>query len=194
MTTDLRPLHRRALAAATPVLDGVRAADLAAPTPCAGWDLLALLGHVIGQNHGFAAAVEAPDAPVSAFADRPPAPDGTAAAWAASAARLTAAFDAADLDRRVLLAELSSENRFPVATVVGFHLLDTVVHAWDVATALDIPFRPDDELVAATLTVAKAVPTGATRQRPGATFAPVLPDDGTDDWRHALALLGRRAA
>jgi uncharacterized protein (TIGR03086 family) len=190
-TLDLRPLHRRALDLAGKVIATIGPGDLDRPTPCTGWDLRALLGHAIGQNYGFAAAVEGPDAPVAAYAARPPETGDVEAAWTESADRLAAAFAAAPLDRPVLLAEFSAEHRFPVSTVVGFQLLDTVVHTWDIATALGRPFRPDDELVAATLAIAERVPTGEARERPGAAFASVRPDDGSDDWRHALALLGR---
>ncbi len=76
ISTDLRPLHRRALDVAGPVLARVRPDDLTRSTPCTGWDLHTLLAHVLGQNHGFADAVESPDAPVAAFAHRPPDPDG----------------------------------------------------------------------------------------------------------------------
>ncbi len=91
----------------------------------------------------------------------------------------------------MLLAEISTEVRLPVSTVVGFHLLDTVVHTWDIATSLDEEFRPDAELVAATLAQAHRVPAGAARERPGAAFAPVLPASGADEWVETLALLGR---
>ncbi len=186
---DLRPLHRRALDAAGSVIAEVRATDLARPSPCAGWDLRALLAHMIGQNHGFADAVEGLDAPRSAFAARPPdPPSGT---WAASAERVATAFAAAPPERDVRLIEISAAQRFPVGVVVGFHLLDTVVHAWDVATALGRDFRPDAELVDATLAQARLIPAGpSARERPGAAFGPVLPA-GEDAWQQALALLGR---
>ncbi len=176
------------------VLARVRDTDLSRPTPCAGWDLQALIGHVVGQNHGFAQAVEAPDAPLAAFAARPPDPGGAAHGWRTSADRVAGAFAAAPLDREVLLVEISPDTRFPVATVVGFHLLDTVVHAWDLATSLGEAFRPDDELIAATLAQARQVPDGPARRRPAATFAPSLPLEGSDDWTDTLALLGRAAA
>jgi uncharacterized protein (TIGR03086 family) len=193
-TDDHRALHRRALALAVAVIDRVTPSDLARSTPCAAWDLGALLAHMIGQNHGFAAAVRGPDAaPLTAFAPRPPGND-PAAAWHASADHIADAFARADLDRPVLLAEVSAEHRFPAATAIGFQLLDTVVHGWDVATALGVPFHPDEELVAATLRIAERVPAGPARERPNASFAPVLPavpDAG--DWHRALALLGRAA-
>lgn len=190
---DARPLHRRALDLTSAVTDRIRPADLARSTPCAAWDLEALLGHMIGQNYGFAAAARGPeDAPLAAFAARPPGGE-PAAEWRASAAHIADAFADADLERPVLLAELSAEQRFPAWVAIGFQLLDTVVHGWDVATALGVPFAPDQELVTATLRVAEAVPTGAAREHPDASFAPVLPTaDGADDWHRALALLGRR--
>ncbi|MEP7020439.1 MAG: TIGR03086 family metal-binding protein [Pseudonocardiales bacterium] len=192
MSTDFRPLHRRALDVAGGVVARVQAVDLVRPSPCLGWDLGALLGHAIGQNYGFAQAVEAPDAPLSAYAPRPVTADELTRAWQASADRLATAFAAAPLDREVLLVEISPEVRFPVATVVGFHLLDTVVHTWDIATALGEEFRPDDELVAATFGQAQRVPGGEARERPGAAFAPIVDVETADDWNCALALLGRR--
>jgi uncharacterized protein (TIGR03086 family) len=190
--TDLRTLHLRAIESATTVLARVTPTDLARPTPCTGWDLRTLIGHVIGQNHGFAEAVERGDAPVEAFAGRPPDPDRIEAAWRASSDRLTSAFASADADRQVRLVEISRDVTFPLATVVGFQLLDTVVHTWDVATALGEPFRPDDELVAATVAQAERVPGGPARTRSGAAFAPALTPSGDDGWSRALALLGRR--
>lgn len=176
-------LHRRAITDAGAVLAGVGPDDLARPTPCAGWVLDTLLGHMIGQNHGFATAVETGTAPRSAYAARR---DG----WPDSADRITTAFATAPPDRTVLLVEISEEMRFPLAVVVGFQLLDTVVHTWDVATALGRPFRPDDELVTATLAQARRVPAEPAGRLPGAAFAPVRPFAG-DDWEQALALLGR---
>lgn len=189
---DSRPLHRRALKLATVTVDRVTPADATRGTPCPPWDLHTLLAHMIGQNHGFAAAVAGPgEAPLAAFAPRPPAAD-PAAEWAASAEVLTRAFAGADLARPVLLPEISAEFPFPTWMVIGFHLLDTVVHGWDVATALGVDYQPDDELVDATLRVAQFVPTGPVREQPGAAFAPVLP--GAEDaapWPRTLALLGR---
>jgi hypothetical protein len=138
------------------------------------------------------------EAPHEAFADRRPDPGGVQEAWTESAENLSAMFAAAPLDRRVVLAEFSAETRFAVADVVGFHLLDTVVHAWDVATTLGLAFRPDDVLVAETLAVARLIPDGRHREQPGSPFGIVLPAAVTeavatgDDWRLALALLGRQ--
>jgi len=190
--TKLISLHARALDLGTSVMGRVTPGDLDRPTPCTGWDLRTLLGHIIGQNHGFAEAVEAPDAPLSAYAHRVPEAQAVAADWKASADRVAQAFAAATPGKPVLLVEISDEIRFPAETAIGFHLLDTVVHTWDVATSLEEVFHPGDELAHAVLIGARQVPAGPARERPGASFAPVLPSGGTDPWQEALALLGRR--
>jgi len=103
-------------------------------------------------------------------------PGGLQDAWLASADRLRTAFASAPLDRLVKLAEIRPDEWFPVAIAVGFQLLDTVIHTWDVATALGAVFRPDEEMVEATLAQARRVPNAPTvRERPGAAFDPVLP-------------------
>jgi uncharacterized protein (TIGR03086 family) len=188
--TATAALHRRALDRVGEVVALATPADLPRPSPCAGWDLGRLLAHMIGQNHGFADAAER-DVGIEAFADRPV--TDPAAEWAASAARVGDALaSAVAADRSVLLAEFAAFGRIPAPVVLGMHLLDTVVHGWDVATALERPYRPDDELVAATLDVARTIPAGEGRTQPGASFGPVVPGEPADPWELALHLVGRR--
>lgn len=191
--SDSRPLHLRALADGTRLVEAIGPADLDRSTPCAAWDLRALLAHMIGQNHGFAAAVEDGDAPEQAYAPQPPDPTDVAGDWTKSSDRLAAALAAAP-DRPVRLVELNPDGSFPLAIVVAIHLVDTVIHNWDVATSLGLAYRPDDETLAAALAVARQVPGGPSREEPGAAFGPILPSDGTDDWATMLALLGRSSA
>jgi uncharacterized protein (TIGR03086 family) len=180
----MQTLHHRALDLATALVATVRPDDLGRPTPCAGWDLAALLAHMTGQNHGFADALRG-GADVAAYVPVP-----GVAAWPASVADLLDAVAHPGTDT-VLLPEISTERRFPVPVVLGFQTLDTAVHAWDVATALGRTWRPDPELVAAVLEQARLVPAGPARTAPGAAFAPGLAADGDDPWTTALALLGR---
>jgi uncharacterized protein (TIGR03086 family) len=175
-------LHRRALDAVRPIVARVRPADLDRPTPCAGWDLRALLSHMIGQDHGFAAAVLA-DVSSEAFAPRGP----TVEAHEAGAAAVVAAFAAADPTRQVLLAELG--RRFPFSSVVGFHLLDTLVHGWDVAASLDMGVDYDEDLITVAQAQAELVPDGPARTT---AFGPILAiTDEATAWARTLALLGR---
>jgi uncharacterized protein (TIGR03086 family) len=180
----MQTLHRHALDLASELVATVRPADLGRPTPCAGWDLDALLAHMTGQNHGFADALRG-GTDVAAYAPVP-----GVGAWPGSVADLLDAVEHPATDA-VLLPEIATDRRFPVAVVLGFHTLDTAVHAWDVATALGRVWRPDPELVAAVLELARSVPAGAARTAPGAAFAPVVEVVGEDPWVEALALVGR---
>ncbi|MDT7648674.1 MAG: hypothetical protein QOI36_80 [Pseudonocardiales bacterium] len=163
-------LHRRATTAVEPVLARVRPVDLGVPTPCVGWDLRALLEHMTGQDHGFAAAVRAgstADVDATAFAPRPLGADPATTA-AVSAAEVGTAFAeaATEPDRTVWLPEFG--HRFPLEQVVGFHLIDTLVHGWDVAVSLGIAVDYDDEHIAAGLTQAggwRPAPPGSARGR-----------------------------
>lgn len=179
-------LHRRSIDAVRPVVTRVNAADLDRPTPCAGWDLRTLLAHMIGQDRGFAAAA-GDDVPIAAFAPREPTPG----AWSAGASAVVTAFAAADPQRQVLLPEFNGA-RFPLTAVVGFHLIDTLVHGWDVAASLGIDVDYDDDLVAAAQAQAERVPDGDLRTAPGSPFARALPEAvHSTGWPRTLALLGR---
>ena len=188
---DMRPLHRQALELVTALLPAVTLNQLARPTPCAGWDLRQLLEHMIGQNHGFASAVtSADDAAPAAFAPRVLSTD-VATDWEDSALHLQRAFAEADPARAVLLPEISTEQRLPTGMVVGFHLLDTVVHGWDIATTVGAQYLPDPELVAAVVPMAEMVPDGPEFRGPGCAFAPRLDTEHIEDWNRVLTLLGR---
>jgi uncharacterized protein (TIGR03086 family) len=185
--SELRALHADALADCGKLVDQAARADLRLPTPCGEWDLAALLGHMIGQNAGFAAAVERGDAARAAYEPPLVVPSTLVTTWAASADRLRAAFARADPQAEVNLAELG--RQVTVAQALRMQLLDSAVHAWDVATALGLAYRPPAETVALVLGFAREIAA-----RPGGTpgvFAVPRPESGLDPWAGALRLLGR---
>ena len=192
-------LHRRAVAGIRPVLEPLDAADLARPTPCAGWDLRALLEHMTGQDHGFAAAVSAArtggEVDVAEFAPRPLGTFPTETLLR-GLDDVVAAF-AAGAEHPVLLPEFGA--RLPAGIVVQMHLVDTLVHGWDVAAALgvqdDYVAGLDAEVVAASLAMCERIPDDESREAPGASFARALPaPDGADPWTRTLTLVGRDPA
>lgn len=185
-------MHRLAIADATDVISQVQADDLVKPTPCTGWNVGQLLTHMIGQNHGFAEAIENGDAPASAYTYRWTAEHDLPSAWALSAERLATAIDAHELDERVKLVEVNPNATYPLGAVIGFHTLDTAVHAWDVSTSRSVVYRPNEDLVDEVYARARQVPAGKNRIGPNAQFAPPLAVEPDDLWRTALALLGRR--
>lgn len=192
---DLLQLHGNALDDAIREVTRVDDDQLTARTPCAEWDLAALLAHMIGQHLGFALAVENGIAPASAYAPKP----WTRAEWTASVDRVRSAFAAADPDATVLQVELHPTRALPMATVIGAQLLDTAVHTWDVARSLGLEYTPEPAIKERVLQIAAGIPDGANRTAPGAAFAPGTgsatsgPDneDQADPWQRCLALLGR---
>jgi hypothetical protein len=71
------------------------------------------------------------------------------------------------------------------------HLLDAVVHTWDVATALGERYRPEQALLDLVVDGSLQVPAGDARTRPDAAFAPSIEATNTDPWAVSLARLGR---
>lgn len=176
--------YDRALDDTTVLASG--AGDLTVPTPCAGWDLADLFGHMVGQNLGFAAAVADGDAPVAAYESVPVVTDDVALRWQDSATLVRKAFGAADPEATIHLAEFGF--RPTVAVALGMQLLDAAVHAWDVTTALGRTYQPSEATVTVVLDMARQIAA-----RPGGTpvFAAPLAEHGNDRWGDALRLLGR---
>jgi uncharacterized protein (TIGR03086 family) len=188
---DLRDLHRRVMHASTEIVAHVSADQLKLRTPCSEWDLGQLLAHMIGQNHGFAAVADGETSDLSVWADRPVSSD-PAAEYAASAERVVSAFAADNLlEREFWLPEIRGGVTLPAPVGISFHLIDYVVHSWDVARSIDVPVGFDDEVLAAALPIAEQVPDGANRTVPGAAFKPGIEATSGTTFDRVLALLGR---
>lgn len=161
--------------------------QLALPTPCAGWDLNALLEHMTGQHHGVAASLTGSG---DDLADWRPLP---------TREHRAALLDSIQDVRSTLLSELPDTawlpevrpSPLPTSFVVRAHLVDTVAHGWDVATTIGVPVEFSPPVLAAAYEVARNIPDGPERDRPGAAFAHVLPGGGEPTLAGYLALLGR---
>lgn len=168
-------------------------ADLDRPTPCAGWNLADLIGHMTAQHYGWIAAAAGHGADLSVWQPGPPAADPIGE-YAEASRRVLEAFGADGvLDREFALAEISPVLRFPAAQAISFHFIDYLVHGWDVARALGADYQPGPDLLTAALPVALGVPGGEARKRDGAAFAPevaVPAQAGLLD--QIVAALGRR--
>jgi uncharacterized protein (TIGR03086 family) len=188
LINDLLAHHRTAVRAGVAVVDEVRAEDLGRRTPCAGWTLADLLAHMTAQHRGFAAAARGGGADPAAWRVGPLGPD-PAAGHAEAAEDVLAAF--ADPVPEFDLPEFRPVSRFPAAHAIGFHLIDCVVHGWDVARSLGLDYLLAPELAGPALRIALAVPDDDNRLAPGAAFGPALPTDDHDPLYRILAALGR---
>ncbi|MEU5591495.1 TIGR03086 family metal-binding protein [Streptomyces sp. NPDC020298] len=188
----LRRLDAQAVRDSAALVRQVTPDDLLRPTPCAAWTLGDLLAHMTGQHRGFAAAALGHGEDLAHWRVRLPAEDA-AAEYGEAAEEVIAAFAiVADPDRPFVLPELSAGRTFPAAQAIGFHLIDYVVHGWDVARSLGVAYDPGPELLSAALPLARAVPDGDFRLAPDSAFRPALPPgDGASTLEGILTALGR---
>ncbi|MBM2620616.1 TIGR03086 family protein [Actinoplanes sp. LDG1-06] len=261
---DPRPADAAAVRAGVALVARVTDADLTRTTPCAGWDLAALLEHMTDQHHVFAAAaVGGPGSASSSGSVSKPMPSdsgmpeslpsssgmaesgrsggctaesgrsgggmpssvqssggrlesvaagggvaesarsgggrpelvapagGVVERYERAAEAVVAAFAAVgELEQPFMIPEFG--RPVPGRMAIGFHLVDYVVHAWDVARTLGMPYTPGSGELAMALAVSRAVPNGPERLAAGSPFAPALPvPPGADPMTEILLLLGR---
>ncbi|MFG2461828.1 TIGR03086 family metal-binding protein [Streptomyces sp. NPDC048523] len=190
---DVVELDRIAVQEAVRVVEPARGADdsdWARDTPCQGWNLRRLVAHMTAQHRGFAAAARGAGGELEYWRE----PDGVgepAAAHRAAADAVLSAFAEPGVpEREFVLPELG--GGFAGRTAIGFHLVDYVVHAWDVAAALGVRLRLADEVLVAALAVARRVLVDPAGRGPGFAFAPALKvPEGAGPLEETLRLLGR---
>jgi uncharacterized protein (TIGR03086 family) len=152
---DLRELDRRAAEATCRIVASVSDEQLRRPTPCAEWDLAALLRHMTANNHGFADAAEGRPADPDVWVG-PPLGENWQAAYQESALRVAAAFaDDAVLDRTV---EVLDYGKMPGSRAIGMHFIDYLVHGWDVARTIGQDPALDEESCRTVLTMGQRWP------------------------------------
>jgi uncharacterized protein (TIGR03086 family) len=146
---ELLTAFEGAVASTAEIVKSTPADQMDGPTPCAEWDVRALVNHVIGTlwlAEGL-------------FSDQPPrypmtpgglppadlAGDDPAAAYAEASAAALAAAAAGDALTRVHLTPL---GEMPGPGLAGFCTLDILVHGWDLAKATGQPADLDGRLAA----------------------------------------------
>jgi uncharacterized protein (TIGR03086 family) len=174
---------RAAVLTSVAVACQVRSSDLGLPTPCADWSVAELLAHMSVQHRGFAAATRGREAAWKPVVVADPVAD-----YLSASGEVLTAF--AEAGSSFVLPEIGPAP-FPAEQAMGFHFVDYVVHSWDLARAVGVPVSFDDAVLAPALAVARQVPGGDARTRPGAAFAPALPDADGSRLDRILTLLGR---
>jgi len=190
---SLLDLHSSALRLLDGVLSDSTAHQLTRPTPCRLWNVGELLAHVVGQNAGLTKSAAGGGQELENWRPQVLGAD-PAATVAHSAELLSVALAAAGLAGQLWMPEITPAKRLPSRVVVRAHLLDTVVHAWDLARALQRPLLIPDQLLREAKRTAAMVPATG-RAESGAAFGPALqPHSGADDLDSMLRHLGRSPA
>jgi uncharacterized protein (TIGR03086 family) len=112
---------------------------------------------------GFAAAAAGRGADPAVW-QAPERYEDPASAYVEAADHVIAAFAADGAQRAFSLPEISTEATFPGPLAIGFHVIDYVVHSWDVARSLRVPLQLPRNLVDAALPLARTVPDGPERR------------------------------
>ena len=174
--TSVIALNRGALAATLEAVAHVSGADLRRPTPCPAWDLDALLRHMTGQHRGFAASARGDRTSPQDFASTHDA--DPVAAYRMATEEVEQAFADLTPGDQMWLPELSDAAPFPALLAVGFHTIDNVIHAWDVAHSVGYPLTVPDSVVEPTLNLARSLPASRGEGAPFLAEVQARPDVG----------------
>jgi len=173
------------------IIKGVRPGQATAPTPCAEWDVRALLGHVIGTlwlAEGLFTGQQTryPMAP-GGLPEADLGRDDPVAAYAEAAAAALAAAGSGDALTGVHVTPLGD---MPGPVLAGFSTLDITVHGWDLARATGQPADLDGRLAAHVLAFAEQAITPGTRAPRIGPAQPVPADAPVTE--RLVAFLGRQ--
>jgi uncharacterized protein (TIGR03086 family) len=167
------------------VASGITPADLDAATPCAGFTVRGVLGHMISGATQFAAAFRVASPPEIPL-DVADGPDVVAKAGSALAGLMGAIRSPGALDRTVE----APFGETPGEAFARFVVLDGLVHGWDLAIATRQAYAPSDGLVTAVDAFARQAITPAMRD--GDTFAAAVePRAGATPIERLAAFTGR---
>jgi uncharacterized protein (TIGR03086 family) len=186
-TRDPRPLLAAALTQTASVIKAVRPDDRARSTPCADFDVDALLRHLIGVAERIGdvpAGLPLRDGP--AIVDR--LPDDPAAAFVELADRALGIW----ADDSALSREMTVPwGRLPGFAVAGAYVMEVTTHGWDLAQAIGYGSPLDEQLGEAALGVARmALPADAREEAP--FDPPVAVPDDAPVYERLAAWMGRR--
>lgn len=147
MGPELIGLLERSFEATSSVLESVPSERWGDPSPCDGWTVGQLGGHLVGGATYFGQAVDgqAPELPTE---EPRSLGDGAVAAFREAVRLNLAAF------RRP--GALDQQHHFafgptPGWVIANIGLSETLIHGWDLARAVGLPYSPDDAAVDAVM-------------------------------------------
>ncbi len=175
-----------AIASTRQILAGVTADQLALSTPCASWDVSALINHMVGGQLFFEAGV----------LGSPPAADDTdyaagdyLAAFDDAAGRCVGAFQADGVMEKILNLPFGP---MPGSAFLGLATSDTFTHGWDLAKATGQNTDLNPDLAAGILAASHRMIQPAFRSEEGHVFGLEQPaPSGASNADQLAAFLGR---
>ena len=186
---DPRPGFLKAAATAGEVIDQVKTADLRRPTPCSEFDVEDLTRHIISVMQRVAAlgqGAEAESVPLDA-------PGVATGDWSNGWGEAVADYERAWADDSLLTTNMVLPfATLPGAPTIAIYTAEILIHAWDLAKALDLDVAWDEALAeGAYQTITFGIP--AEGRGVDMPFDPVVPTaEGAPAIERLVAWVGRR--
>lgn len=189
--TSIADLLKAATAHAVPVVRAIPEDRLTAPTPCAEYDVKALVNHLLQVLVQFQALAAKQDSEFGETPDLVAESREAGSDWrdrfADEAAKLVAAWAAPGADEGT-----TGAMDMPARTVGCMALLDLTVHAWDLARATGQEYEPAPESSGVVAALREAVAGLApTARKMGVFGEPVAVPEGAGELERLLAETGR---
>lgn len=151
---DLPALLDESIASTGKIVTGIRPDQLDDSTPCADWDVRALLNHVIGVANVFSHVGDGtPISPPDPNTDYFTGDDYTAAYDATAGGMLTAWRTPGVLDATITLPF----GEVPGSVGASINFIDVLVHGWDLAKATSQDRRLESHLAEPALKLARGI-------------------------------------
>ena len=185
---DVARVHEQAVEATGAVVAGIGDEQWSAPTPCEGWNVRALLNHIVSGNWWAAELASGHTiAEVGSRLDGDVLGDDPTAAYRESGQAAVAVFAAPG----ALEAPCAvSYGPVPGEVYCGHRFIDVLIHGWDLAHATGQSTDLDPALVQACWEVVE--PQAELLRGSGMFGDDVDLPEGADSQTRLLALLGRR--
>ncbi len=177
--------YEQAVSVAHDVLASVTSEQLTDATPCASWDVAALINHIVGGQHFFLSALNG--TPPTESTDY--AAGDYLAAFDESTSACIAGFGVDGVMEQTYTLPFGA---MPGAALMGLAATDTFQHAWDLAKATGQDTDLSPELARGLLAQSQASIQESFRGPEGAPFgAEQSAPDGASDADRLAAFLGR---
>ncbi|MER5260144.1 TIGR03086 family metal-binding protein [Streptomyces sp. NPDC002855] len=184
---SIADLLKAATAHAVPVVRAIPDDRLAAATPCAEYDVKALVNHLFQVIVQFQALAAKKDAEFGETPDLVAEGPDWRDRFADEAGKLVAAWAAPGADEGT-----TGAMDMPARTVGCMALLDLTVHAWDLARATGQDFEAAPESSGVVTALREAVAgLGPTARKMGVFGEPVAVGEGASELERLLAETGR---
>lgn len=189
MNTDLLDQVTRAATPTEVVLTKIGPADRLRPTPCPEMTVVDVASHLIGGVRGMTTVANGGELSFDAGLDPDLGDQDIAAVFRSAVDELLVAFGAPG---RIDTGYAMPWGTTTGAQLLGFELIEIIVHGWDIGRGLGVDLDVDDDVVAATLAGARMWVDDSVRV-PG-MFGPEVHGDYVAPLDQLVAFLGRNPA